>query len=49
MLNKLWGLSWQNQTKTVIQMLEDAGIEYEFIDIEDTTSPRMSQIIALTG
>tara|TARA_Y100000593_G_C4274796_1_gene319471 strand:- start:601 stop:771 length:171 start_codon:yes stop_codon:yes gene_type:complete len=30
-------------------MLEDAGIEYEFIDIEDTTSPRMSQIIALTG
>ena len=30
-------------------MLEDANIEYDFVDIEDTTSPKMSQIIALTG
>ena len=49
MLNKLWGLSWQSQTKSVIQMLEDANIEYDFTDIEDTSSPKMSQIIALTG
>ena len=49
MLTKLWGLSWQNQTKTVIQMMEDANIRYEFIDVESTDSPRMAQILALTG
>ena len=49
MLIKLWGLSWQQQTKSVMQMLEDANIRFEFVDIEDTTSPRMSQIIALTN
>ncbi len=32
-----------------MQMLEDANIRFEFVDIEDTTSPRMSQIIALTN
>tara|TARA_B100000287_G_C20609876_1_gene771602 strand:+ start:320 stop:586 length:267 start_codon:yes stop_codon:yes gene_type:complete len=49
MLIKLWGLSWQQQTKSVMQMLEDANIRFEFVDIEDTTSPRMSQVIALTN
>ena len=49
MLIKLCGLSWQQQTKSVMQMLEDANIRFEFVDIEDTTSPRMSQIIALTN
>lgn len=32
-----------------MQMLEDASIEYEFVDVEDTSSPKMAQIIALTG
>ena len=32
-----------------MQMLEDANIRFEFVVIEDTTSPRMSQIIALTN
>ncbi len=32
-----------------MQMLEDANIRFEFVDIEDTTSPRMSQVIALTN
>jgi len=49
MLNKLWGLSWQSQTKSVMQMLEDADIKYKFVDIADTSSPKMSQVIALTG
>ena len=30
-------------------MLEDANIRFDFIDIEDADSPRMEQIIALTG
>ena len=49
MLIKLWGLSWQQQTKAVMQILEDANIKFDFVDIEDTTSPRMSQVIALTN
>jgi len=49
MLVKLWGLSWQSQTKSVINMLEDANVRFDFIDVEDTDSPRMEQIIALTG
>tara|TARA_B100001250_G_C19615798_1_gene707114 strand:- start:400 stop:666 length:267 start_codon:yes stop_codon:yes gene_type:complete len=49
MLIKLWGLSWQQQTKSVIQMLEDANIKFDFVDIEDTTSPRMAQILALSN
>lgn len=49
MLVKLWGLSWQSQTKAVINMLEDANIRFDFIDVEDTDSPRMEQILALTG
>ena len=49
MLIKLWGLSWQQQTKSAIQMLEDAKVRFDFVDIEDTTSPRMSQILALSG
>jgi glutaredoxin len=49
MLVKLWGLSWQSQTKSVINMLEDANVRFDFVDVEDTDSPRMEQIIALTG
>ena len=49
MLIKLWGLSWQQQTKSIIQMLEDANIKFDFVDIEDTSSPRMSQLIALSS
>lgn len=49
MLIKLWGLSWQQQTKSAIQMLEDSKIRYDFVDIEDTTSPRMSQLLALSS
>ena len=30
-------------------MLEDSRIKFDFIDIEDTTSPRMSQLLALSG
>lgn len=30
-------------------MLEDANIRFDFIDVEDTDSPRMEQILALTG
>jgi len=46
---KLWGLSWQSQTKSVINMLEDGNIKFDFIDVEDMDSPRMEQILALTG
>lgn len=46
---KLWGLSWQNQTKSAIRMLEDANIRYDFVDVESTDSPRMAQILALSG
>ncbi len=49
MLVKLWGLSWQSQTKVVMNMLEDANIRFDFIDVEDTDSPRMEQVLALTG
>ena len=49
MLIKLWGLSWQQQTKSVIQMLEDSKLKFDFVDIEDTTSPRMSQLLALSN
>lgn len=49
MLVKLWGLSWQSQTKAVIGMLEDARIMFDFIDVEDMDSPRMEQILALSG
>lgn len=49
MLVKLWGLSWQSQTKSVINILEDARISFDFIDVEDMDSPRMEQILALTG
>jgi hypothetical protein len=49
MLVKLWGLSWQSQTKSVISILEDARISFDFIDVEDMDSPRMEQILALTG
>ena len=49
MLVKLWGLSWQSQTKAVMNMLEDANIRFDFIDVEDTDSPRMEQVLALTG
>jgi len=49
MLVKLWGLSWQSQTKAAIGMLEDAKITFDFIDVEDMDSPRMEQILALTG
>jgi len=49
MLVKLWGLSWQSQTKAVIGMLEDANVRFDFVDVEDADSPRMEQIIALTG
>ena len=49
MLIKLWGLSWQQQTKSIMQMLEDANIKFDFVDIEDTSSPRMSQLIALSN
>ena len=30
-------------------MLEDANIKFDFVDIEDTTSPRMAQILALSN
>lgn len=30
-------------------MLEDAKIRFDFIDVEDMDSPRMEQILALTG
>ena len=30
-------------------MLEDANIKFDFVDIEDTSSPRMSQLIALSS
>ena len=30
-------------------MLEDARITFDFIDVEDMDSPRMEQILALTG
>ena len=49
MLIKFWGLSWQQQTKSAMQMLEDAKIRYDFVDVEDTSSPRMSQLLALSG
>ena len=49
MLIKLWGLSWQQQTKSVMLMLEDAKIKFDFLDVEDTSSPRMSQLLALSG
>jgi len=49
MLIKLWGLSWQSQTKAVISMLEDARIRFDFVDVEDSDSPRMEQIMVLTG
>ena len=49
MLIKLWGLSWQQQTKSVMQMLEDAKIRFDFVDVEDTSSPRMSQLLALSN
>ena len=49
MLIKLWGLSWQQQTRSTMQMLEDAKVRFVFVDIEDTTSPRMSQLLALSN
>tara|TARA_B100000963_G_scaffold362053_2_gene402777 strand:- start:10008 stop:10184 length:177 start_codon:yes stop_codon:yes gene_type:complete len=32
-----------------MNMLEDANIRFDFIDVEDTDSPRMEQVLALTG
>jgi glutaredoxin-related protein len=32
-----------------MQMLEDAKVRFVFVDIEDTTSPRMSQLLALSN
>ena len=29
-------------------MLEDAKIRFDFVDVEDTSSPKMSQLIALS-
>jgi len=33
----------------VINILEDGNIKFDFIDVEDMDSPRMEQILALTG
>lgn len=30
-------------------MLEDSRTRYDFVDVEDTDSPRMEQIMVLTG
>ena len=30
-------------------MLADAKIQFDFVDIEDSDSPRMAQVIALSG
>ena len=30
-------------------MLEDAKIRFDFVDVEDTSSPRMSQLLALSN
>ncbi len=46
---KLWGISWQSQTKDAITMLNDANVRFDFIDIEDFDSLRMEQILALSG
>ena len=32
-----------------MNMLEDSNIRFDFIDVEDTDSPRMEQVLALTG
>ncbi len=32
-----------------MQMLEDAKIRFDFVDVEDTSSPRMSQLLALSN
>ena len=32
-----------------LRMLEDAKVRFDFVDIEDTTSPRMSQLLALSN
>ena len=38
MPKKLFGMNWQRQTKTAIEILDKAGITYDFVGIDESTA-----------
>ena len=49
MLPRLAGLKESISTQKVMQILDDAGIRYEFIDLITTSSRSMEMMVSLTG
>jgi glutaredoxin len=48
MPKKLFGMSWQRQTKTAIEILDKAGVTYDFLGI-DESSPTSNILYELSG
>ena len=46
---KLLGLEWSNSTKKAMMLLDDAGIPYSLVDLEESSSRKMEAMVALTG
>ena len=46
---KLMGLPWSKATKKAVVILNDAKIQYQFVNLEETNSRKMEMLVALTG
>ena len=46
---KLLGLTYQRETKDVVNHLENANIDYTFIDLGDGSTKNMEMLIAISG
>lgn len=49
MLPKLAGLKESISTQKIIQILDDAGFRYQFVDLVTTSSRGMEMMVSLTG
>ena len=46
---KLLGLIYHRETKDVVSLLENANIDYTFIDLGDGSTKNMEMLIAISG
>ena len=46
---KLLGLSYQRETKDVVKLLENANVNYTFINLGDGNTKNMEMLIAISG
>ena len=46
---KLMGLPWSKATKRAVVLLNDANIQYQFVNLEETNSRKMEMLVSLTG